>query len=65
MVLPFNSNPPTVNTLAPPDLRLNAALTLATSSIIPNGFDEIQKGDSVVAITSEIASIEELEDIMR
>ena len=27
--------------------------------------DEIKKGDSVVVITSEMASIEELEDIMR
>ena len=44
---------------------LVAAIVRKGHTIIPNGFDEIHKGDSVVVITSEMASIEELDDIMR
>ncbi len=44
---------------------LIAAIVRHGHAIIPGGFDEIKKGDSVVVITSEVASIEELNDIMR
>ncbi|MBR5309777.1 MAG: Trk system potassium transporter TrkA [Oscillospiraceae bacterium] len=44
---------------------LVAAIVRQGQTIIPGGYDSIQKGDSVVVITSEIASIEELNDIMR
>ena len=44
---------------------LVAAIVRKGQTIIPNGFDEIHKGDSVVVITSEMASLEELDDIMR
>ena len=44
---------------------LIAAIVRQGKAIIPGGFDSIQKGDSVVVITSEIAAVEELKDIMR
>ena len=44
---------------------LIAAIVRKGKTVIPGGFDSIQKGDSVVVITSEIAAIEELKDIMR
>ena len=44
---------------------LVAAIVRHGKAIIPGGFDTIKKGDSVVVITSDIASIEELNDIMR
>ena len=44
---------------------LIAAIVRKGQAIIPGGFDEIKKGDSVVVITSEMAAIEELDDIMR
>ncbi len=47
------------------DNILIAAIVRKGQAIIPGGFDMIKKGDSVVVITSEIAAIEELNDIMR
>ena len=44
---------------------LVAAIVRQGHAIIPGGFDCIEKGDSVVVITSEMAAIEELDDIMR
>ena len=44
---------------------LIAAIVRQGKAIIPGGFDSIRKGDSVVVITSEIAAVEELKDIMR
>ena len=44
---------------------LVAAIVRKGHAIIPGGFDSINKGDSVVVITSEIGGIEELNDIMR
>lgn len=44
---------------------LVAAIVRKGHAIIPNGFDCIKKGDSVVVITHEMATIEELKDIMR
>ncbi len=44
---------------------LVAAIVRHGRAIIPGGFDIIKKGDSVVVITPDIASIEELKDIMR
>lgn len=44
---------------------LVAAIVRKGQTIIPNGFDQIQKGDSVVVITTEMASLEELNDVMR
>ncbi len=44
---------------------LVAAIVRKGHAIIPSGYDEIKKGDSVVVITSEIATVEELKDIMR
>lgn len=47
------------------DNVLVAAIVRHGKAIIPGGFDTIKKGDSVVVITPDIASIEELNDIMR
>ena len=47
------------------DNVLVAAIVRHGKAIIPGGFDTIKKGDSVVIITSDITSIEELNDIMR
>lgn len=44
---------------------LVAAIVRKGRAIIPNGYDSIKKGDSVVVITHEMATIEELKDIMR
>lgn len=44
---------------------LVAAIVRKGKAIIPGGFDSIQKGDSVVVITSELATVEDLDDIMR
>ena len=44
---------------------LVAAIVRNGHAIIPSGFDVIKKGDSVVVITPDIASIEELNDILR
>lgn len=47
------------------DNVLVAAIVRHGKAIIPGGLDTIKKGDSVVVITPDIASIEELNDIMR
>ncbi|MBQ3236127.1 MAG: NAD-binding protein, partial [Oscillospiraceae bacterium] len=47
------------------DNVLVAAIVRHGKAIIPGGYDVIKKGDSVVVITPDIASIEELNDIMR
>ena len=47
------------------DNVLVAAIVRHGKAIIPGGSDTIKKGDSVVVITPDIASIEELNDIMR
>lgn len=47
------------------DNVLVAAIVRHGKTIIPGGLDTIKKGDSVVVITPDIASIEELNDIMR
>lgn len=44
---------------------LVAAIVRNGMAIIPGGFDEIRKGDSVVVITEGITTIDELDDIMR
>ncbi len=43
---------------------LIAAIVRKGSTIIPGGFDCIEKGDSVVVITEDINSIDELDDII-